>query len=95
MITKDMLIIDVLAQGDPDKLANVLQESGMHCLHCMLAHGETLEEAANVHGIDADQLIENSTQSAKRNNLSKAKGSPRRAFSFAIEHMIFSFYFLK
>ncbi len=58
MITKDMLIIDVLAQGDPDKLANVLQESGMHCLHCMLAHGETLEEAANVHGIDADQLIE-------------------------------------
>ena len=43
MITKDMLIIDVLAQGDPDKLANVLQESGMHCLHCMLAHGETLE----------------------------------------------------
>lgn len=58
MITKDMLIIDVLAQGDPDKLANVLQESGMHCLHCMLAHGETLEEAAGVHGIDVDQLIE-------------------------------------
>ena len=57
MITKDMLIIDVLAQGDPDKLATVLQESGMHCLHCMLAHGETLEEAAGGHGIDVDELV--------------------------------------
>ena len=52
-----MLIIDVLAQGDPDKLAEVLQESGMHCLHCMLAHGETLEEAAAVHGINVDELV--------------------------------------
>ena len=57
MITKDMLIIDALQQGDPDKLANVLQESGMHCLPCMLAHGETIEEAAAVHGIDADELV--------------------------------------
>lgn len=57
MITKDMLIIDALQQGDPDKLANVLQESGMHCLHCMLAHGETIEEAAAVHGIDVDELV--------------------------------------
>ena len=48
MITKDMLI----------KLATVLQESGMHCLHCMLAHGETIEEAAAVHGIDVDALVE-------------------------------------
>ena len=57
MITKDMLIIDVLAQGDPDKLAEVLQDSGMHCLHCMRAHGETLEEAAAVHGINVDELV--------------------------------------
>lgn len=56
MITKDMLIIDILSKGDADKLAEVLQESGMHCLHCMLAHGETLEQAASVHGIDADEL---------------------------------------
>lgn len=57
MITKDMLIIDILQQGDPDKLAAVLQNSGMHCLHCMLAHGETLEQAAAVHGIDVNQLL--------------------------------------
>lgn len=57
MITKDMLIIDILQQGDSDKIAEVLQESGMHCLHCMLAHGETLEEAAAVHGIEVDELV--------------------------------------
>lgn len=58
MITKDMLIIDILSKGDPDKLAEVLQNSGMHCLHCMLAHGETLEQAAAVHGIDVDKLCD-------------------------------------
>ena len=57
MITKDMLIMDALKQGDAEKLAQVLQDSGMHCLHCMLAHGETIEEAAAVHGIDADELV--------------------------------------
>lgn len=58
MITKDMLIIDALKEGDPQKISDVLQASGMHCLHCMLAHGETIEEAAAVHGIDVDDLIE-------------------------------------
>lgn len=58
MITKDMLIIDALKEGDPQKIADVLQASGMHCLHCTLAHGETIEEAAAVHGIDVDDLIE-------------------------------------
>ncbi len=57
MITRDMLIIDILKQGDADKLAQVLQDSGMHCLHCILAHGETLEEAAAVHNIDCDDLL--------------------------------------
>lgn len=66
MISKDMLIIDILNQGDPDKLAEVLMNSGMHCLHCALAHGETLEEAAAVHGIDVDELVNalNAVQSA-------------------------------
>ena len=58
MISKDMLVIDILQQGDPDKLAEVLMQSGMHCLHCMLAHNETLEEAAMTHGIDVDKLVE-------------------------------------
>mgnify|MGYP002672270751 CR=1 FL=1 len=37
--------------------APVLMEVGMHCLGCPASQGESLEEAAMVHGIDADLLI--------------------------------------
>ena len=57
MITKDTLIIDALKMGDTQKLAEILMESGMGCLHCALAHGETIEEACQVHGIDVDELV--------------------------------------
>jgi hybrid cluster-associated redox disulfide protein len=30
----------------------------MHCLGCSIAHGETLEQAAQVHGLEANRLIE-------------------------------------
>ena len=38
--------------------APILMEIGMHCLGCPSAQGETLEEAAMVHGIDSDLLVE-------------------------------------
>ena len=57
MVTKDMLISKILEQGDENQIAEILMESGMHCLHCMMAHGETLEEACAVHGVDADALV--------------------------------------
>jgi hybrid cluster-associated redox disulfide protein len=31
-------------------------QSGMHCVGCPSAQGESLEEASMVHGIDADNL---------------------------------------
>ncbi|MBQ9276311.1 MAG: DUF1858 domain-containing protein, partial [Clostridia bacterium] len=40
MITKDMLIIDILNQEKANELAQVLFDSGMHCLGCLAAHGE-------------------------------------------------------
>lgn len=55
-ITGGMTIGEVLNMN-PD-VAPVLMEVGMHCLGCPSAQGETLEEAAMVHGIDADLLIE-------------------------------------
>ena len=55
-ITKDMTIGQAL-QTNP-AIAPVLMEIGMHCLGCPSAQGETLEEAAMVHGIDADALME-------------------------------------
>lgn len=40
------------------EVAPILMEIGMHCLGCPSAQMESLEEAAMVHGIDADLLVE-------------------------------------
>lgn len=56
-ITKDTIIGDMLKEGNVDKLAEVLYSVGMHCLGCVIAHGETVGEAAAVHNVDADELI--------------------------------------
>lgn len=55
-VTKDMLIGQVV-QMNPDYIP-VLLNSGMHCLGCPSAQGESLEEACMVHGIDVDELVE-------------------------------------
>lgn len=49
--------IGELIQTAP-QVAPILMEIGMHCLGCPSAQGESLEEAAMVHGIDADLLVE-------------------------------------
>lgn len=54
-ITKDMTIGEIL-RANPD-VAPVLMNAGMHCLGCPSAQGETLEEAAMVHGLDIDALM--------------------------------------
>ena len=54
--TKDMTIGQLLSV-DP-VVAPVFLEVGMHCLGCPSAQAETLEEAAMVHGLDADLLVE-------------------------------------
>lgn len=54
-ITKDMTIGEIL-RTNPD-VAPILMNAGMHCLGCPSAQGETLEEAAMVHGIAVDDLM--------------------------------------
>ncbi|MDO5423411.1 MAG: DUF1858 domain-containing protein [Eubacteriales bacterium] len=54
-ITKDMIIGEIL-NTDPN-MAAVLMAGGMHCVGCPSAQGESLEEAAIVHGIDPDLLV--------------------------------------
>lgn len=54
-ITKEMTIGEIL-QTNPD-VAPILMAAGMHCLGCPSAQGESLEEAAMVHGIDIDVLM--------------------------------------
>ena len=36
----------------------ILQGFGMHCVHCPMSQMETLEEAAAVHGVDVDVMLE-------------------------------------
>ncbi len=55
-ITKDMTIGEIL-RTTPD-VAPILMNAGMHCLGCPSAQGESLEEAAMVHGLDIDSLME-------------------------------------
>lgn len=54
-INKDMIIADML-KIDPG-IAPILMASGMHCIGCPSAQGESLEEAAMVHGLDANELV--------------------------------------
>lgn len=55
-ITRDMTIGEILSTKP--EVAPVLMEAGMHCLGCPSAQGESLEEAAMVHGMDIDALME-------------------------------------
>ena len=55
-VTKDTMIGELL-QIDAH-VAPMLLNIGMHCLGCPSSQMETIEEAAAVHGIDADDLVE-------------------------------------
>lgn len=54
-VSKDMIISDIIA-ADPGNAA-ILMASGMHCIGCPSAQGESLEDAAMVHGMNADELV--------------------------------------
>lgn len=62
-VSKDTTIGELLVTY-PDA-APILMEIGMHCLGCPSSQIETLEEAAMVHGIDADLLLEKINASMK------------------------------
>lgn len=54
-ITKDMTIGELIMVKP--EAAPALMEIGMHCLGCPASQGETIEEAAMVHGVDVDALL--------------------------------------
>lgn len=55
-VSKETLIGELL-QIDQD-IAPILFGIGMHCLGCPASQMESLEEAAMVHGINPDDLVE-------------------------------------
>ena len=54
-VNKDMTIQQVL-EMDMNS-APVFFSMGIHCVGCPSSIGETLEEAAMVHGFDVDELV--------------------------------------
>ena len=55
-VSKDMIVAELI-QIDPNIVA-ILMRAGMHCIGCPSSQGESLEEAAMVHGLDADMLVD-------------------------------------
>ena len=55
-VTKDTIIAEILANDPTQGCVPIFLSTGMHCLGCMAAHGETLAEACAVHGVDAEAL---------------------------------------
>lgn len=55
-ITKDTTIGEAI-QID-EGVIPILMGAGMHCIGCPSSAGETIEEAAMVHNIDCDMLLE-------------------------------------
>ena len=54
-IDADRPIAEVLKENP--KTAAVFQRFGMHCLGCVAASGESVRQAAEVHGINLEELI--------------------------------------
>ena len=54
-VDKTMSIATVMKQ-DPEA-APVFMSYGMHCLYCPHDSAESIEQAAMVHGVDADALV--------------------------------------
>ena len=65
-VTRKSIIGDVL-DAAPDTAVFFL-EIGMHCLGCPAARGESIEDACDVHGTDADELIKKINEHLAKKN---------------------------
>ncbi len=54
-VTKDSIIGDILDYDS--SVADIFFGMGMHCVGCPASRGETIEEAAAVHGVDWAPIV--------------------------------------
>jgi hybrid cluster-associated redox disulfide protein len=59
-ITKDTIVGDILDIAP--ETAPAFLNIGMHCLGCPASRNETVEQACMVHGVNADELLEQINQ---------------------------------
>ncbi|MBM3234334.1 DUF1858 domain-containing protein [Candidatus Pacearchaeota archaeon] len=62
-ISKKSKFSEILEDEDATR---VLMEKGMHCIGCPMAMEETLEQGAEAHGLDADELVAELNKKKKR-----------------------------
>jgi len=55
VLNKEMPIAEAIKLKP--QIAGLLMSKGMHCLGCVIAQGETIGQAAEVHGLNPDELI--------------------------------------
>ena len=65
MITKDMVMGEILLNDNSDKIVEVLTNEGMHCFGCPASQMESLEEACMVHGLDVNDVLKKVNEVAK------------------------------
>jgi len=62
-ITKDMTLAEAVAKYP--KTIPVFMKYGMHCIGCPMAMQETVEQGAEVHGIDLKKMLKDLNESIK------------------------------
>ena len=74
--TLDMKLKDIMAANP--KTVEAMQELGLHCLGCPFSVNETLLNAAQMHKLDANQLLEkiNSVEQGEMSEAAKSKAQP-------------------
>ena len=63
-ITKDSNLGEI-ASNHPETM-EVFMKYGLHCIGCMAAQYETLEQGAKAHGIDVKKLVKDLNEAVKK-----------------------------
>ena len=74
-ITKDMTIGEVLGINKNAKV--ILSGFGMHCFSCPMSQMETIEQAAMVHGVDVNLMLEKLNEKPEQKKIGKIKISKK------------------
>ncbi|MCL2409308.1 MAG: DUF1858 domain-containing protein [Oscillospiraceae bacterium] len=56
-VTKDTIIADILEMDIAVDAIPLLESIGMHCMGCVMANKETLDEACQAHNVDTNELL--------------------------------------
>ncbi|MFH1432930.1 MAG: DUF1858 domain-containing protein [archaeon] len=63
-ITKSMSITEIVSKHP--ETTEVFSKYGLHCIGCMAAQFETLDEGASAHGIDVDKMVVDLNKALKK-----------------------------